>query len=311
MAGMTDSANLTHGPHRGSAFDDPWKRLPIITITALAAWLVLLGICGMLLGGMIPGAAETPAIEAQLVILPGTSSAGRGSHVKESKYPGIEDTNNSVSAIGPVPQAVHHRSSMAAAYPVAPIFHALPAATRAKSSIREHRPHRRELARTKIDQAEHQDSAERPPMQNHAAPAAPANSVGQLAKAEAIMAPSVNKRIGPGSLGGGSSAEPASQAPPGANGGDSGNGYGPRPIYAPVPAIPDDMRDRVMEVTAVVRFHVARDGTAKVVLVTRTEYMTLDRLILDTLRNWRFQPAMRNGATVESDAEVRVRITVQ
>jgi protein TonB len=71
------------------------------------------------------------------------------------------------------------------------------------------------------------------------------------------------------------------------------------------------MRDEVMQAIAVARFHVARDGSATVSLVTRTDFEALDQLILDTLSHWRFQPAVRDGVAVESDAEVRLRIAVQ
>ena len=71
------------------------------------------------------------------------------------------------------------------------------------------------------------------------------------------------------------------------------------------------MRDEVMQATAVARFHVAPDGSATVALLTPTDFAALDQLILDTLSHWRFQPAVRDGVAIESDAEVRLRITVQ
>jgi hypothetical protein len=53
------------------------------------------------------------------------------------------------------------------------------------------------------------------------------------------------------------------------------------------------------------------DGSATVTLVTPTEFSELDKLILETRRHWRFQPALRKGAAIDSDAEVRLLITVQ
>jgi hypothetical protein len=95
------------------------------------------------------------------------------------------------------------------------------------------------------------------------------------------------------------------------NGSGARGGSGARAIYAPVPSIPDDMRDEVMQATAVAHFHVAPDGSATVALTTPTDFAALDQLILDTLSHWRFQPAVRDGVAIESDAEVRLRITVQ
>ncbi|HTT74905.1 MAG TPA: TonB family protein [Candidatus Binataceae bacterium] len=71
------------------------------------------------------------------------------------------------------------------------------------------------------------------------------------------------------------------------------------------------MRDEVMQATAVVRFHVLRDGSANVTMVTSTEYSELDELILATLRQWRFSPAVRDGVKIDADAEVRLLVTVQ
>jgi protein TonB len=71
------------------------------------------------------------------------------------------------------------------------------------------------------------------------------------------------------------------------------------------------MRDELMQATAVVRFHVERDGKATVALITPTEFSGLDQLILETLRKWRFHPALKNGTAIDSEAEVRLLITVQ
>lgn len=97
----------------------------------------------------------------------------------------------------------------------------------------------------------------------------------------------------------------------GVGGGFGTGGSGPRAIYSPVPNIPDDMRDEVMQATAVARFHVGRDGSATVTLIASTEFSELDELIIDTLRKWRFHPAVKNGVAIDSEAEVRLRITVQ
>jgi periplasmic protein TonB len=95
-------------------------------------------------------------------------------------------------------------------------------------------------------------------------------------------------------------------------GGGSSNGNAePHLICAPIPSIPDDLRDEVMQATAVVRFHVRSGGEATVALVTSTDYSERDELILDTLREWRFAPAVRNGVKIDSDAELRLLVSVQ
>jgi periplasmic protein TonB len=96
------------------------------------------------------------------------------------------------------------------------------------------------------------------------------------------------------------------------SGGAYGNGGdGPQAVYAPAPTIPDDMRDEVMQVIAVARFQVSHDGTAKVTLLNPTEYSELNDIILDTLRRWRFKPALNNGVAIDSVADVRLLISVK
>jgi Gram-negative bacterial TonB protein C-terminal len=90
------------------------------------------------------------------------------------------------------------------------------------------------------------------------------------------------------------------------NGGDR-----PRAIYAPVPSIPDDMRDELMQATAVARFKVSHDGRATVVLLSETDFSELNDIIIDTLRKWRFLPATKDGVAVDSEADVRLLISVR
>ncbi len=97
----------------------------------------------------------------------------------------------------------------------------------------------------------------------------------------------------------------------GSGGGYGTGGDGPEAVYAPAPAIPDDMRDQVMKVIAVARFEVSRDGTAKVTLLNATDYSELNDIILDTLKQWRFKPAMNDGVAIDSVADVRLVITVK
>jgi protein TonB len=71
------------------------------------------------------------------------------------------------------------------------------------------------------------------------------------------------------------------------------------------------MRDEVLEAVAVAHFRVLHDGRAIVSLAKPTDFSRLNDIILDTLREWRFHPAMNKGVAVDSEAEVRLLITVQ
>lgn len=91
-------------------------------------------------------------------------------------------------------------------------------------------------------------------------------------------------------------------------GSDSG---GARAIYAPKPAIPEDLRDQAFRTVAVARFKVSSDGSIQVALVKPTDNPELNQVLLNTLRQWRFFPAMKGGVAINSQFEVRIPISVQ
>ena len=78
-----------------------------------------------------------------------------------------------------------------------------------------------------------------------------------------------------------------------------------------MPEIPDELRQDALNAVAIVRFHVATDGTATVELVQPTPHPRLNRLLLDTLKNWRFFPAIKDGQPVESVYPLTFRFEVQ
>ena len=135
---------------------------------------------------------------------------------------------------------------------------------------------------------------------------------------KSVVAPGTQKAIatngvggGGSGLGGGNGSGEGIGSGRGTGPGFGTGGSGPRAIYAPAPTIPDDMRDEVLQAIAVARFEVSHDGTATVTLLITTDSSELDDIILDTLRKWRFLPAMKNGVAVDSEAQVRLLITVK
>ena len=84
-----------------------------------------------------------------------------------------------------------------------------------------------------------------------------------------------------------------------------------RAIYQPLPQIPDALRRRDVDVVAVARFQVAADGSAAVELVQPTFDTALNHALLETLKTWRFFPALENGRPVASTVELRIPISVR
>ena len=65
-----------------------------------------------------------------------------------------------------------------------------------------------------------------------------------------------------------------------------------QPSVQPLPVIPDDLRQEAMTEVATARFHIAVDGSVTVELVKPTQNPRLNRLLLETLKVWKFTPAI-------------------
>jgi periplasmic protein TonB len=86
---------------------------------------------------------------------------------------------------------------------------------------------------------------------------------------------------------------------------------GARAIYQPRPDIPEALRRQSLEVIAVARFRVAANGTADVELVQPTGSPELNAALVDSLRRWRFFPAMDGGKPVAATLDIRIPISVR
>jgi protein TonB len=118
-------------------------------------------------------------------------------------------------------------------------------------------------------------------------------------------APALEPAPGAGTGGGPASSEGS------AGGGIGSDTIGARALYNPTPEIPDDLREDVIEAEAIARFTVSYDGTAAVTLEKPTSNPRLNQVLLDTLKQWKFSPAIKNGVAIESSFEVRIPISVQ
>lgn len=270
-----------------TGLDDFRLRVPFAALTAVLLWLGILIAFSLLLNRTSPVMQDDAPVAVELLDL-GLAGGGGGSPLETSKGP---------------PQP----SAGTVAKKVSTHLTAPPAPSRVLHKAPEHK-----FKMVKGPASAHQSS------QTYRAP--PSSPPHTLAKAEPSSASSSESIKGGRALGGtnagrgtgsGSGNGASAGAGSGSGGGFGNGGSGPRAIYAPVPTIPDDMRDEVMQATAVVRFHVSRNGSADVMIVTSTEFSELDELILATLRQWRFSPAVRDGVKIDADAEVRLLVTVQ
>jgi protein TonB len=84
-----------------------------------------------------------------------------------------------------------------------------------------------------------------------------------------------------------------------------------RLLSQPLPVLPDDLREMAYRAEALARFAVHPDGTFDIRLVTPTQNPRLNQILLETLRKWRFFPAMDNGYPVESHQDVRIHFNVE
>jgi len=266
--------------------DQPWHRLPAIVGVSLVIWWGVLVAFGLFLKLAAIAPPSPEPIEAHLIDLPvsGLRGGGGGS-------PGATHVSPARKIANPIP--------IAKAKPKMPhVARPHPVRTVTDDILRSP-----ELAKTR-------------PI---APPATPDNSK-LTSKTHVISSPPVaqpNGTVGSGEggVGNGTGTGTGNGVGPGsgtgAGGGFGSGGSGPEPIYAPAPTIPDDMRDEVLEAVAVARFQVSSNGNFVVSLTKPTDFSRLNDIILETLRTWRFHPASRNGVAIDSDAQVRLLITVQ
>jgi len=100
-------------------------------------------------------------------------------------------------------------------------------------------------------------------------------------------------------------APPVASAPP------SGGNMGARALYQPLLEIPEDLRRRAINLVAVARFRVSVNGSTEVELIEPTPDPSLNRALVETLRKWRFFPAMESGKPVASVVDIRIPVSVR
>lgn len=92
------------------------------------------------------------------------------------------------------------------------------------------------------------------------------------------------------------------------NTGLGADNHGAQAQYKPDPKIPDDLADGVADMAVGVRVHVAADGTTVVELSKRTPDPRVNKIVLDTVRQWTFTPAVQAGKSIASTVDLSIRL---
>jgi protein TonB len=263
-------------PYWREDFDQPWRRLPWIILGALIAWIVLLSAFARMLEEHAPPPPPPEPIEARIVELPPPTAGLQG--------------GGAPASAGPI---THH--------PAAPKPKPLPI-VKPPPTIHHH------VKKT----------VRRNPMA--IVPPSPFGTARHIEHPEPVAPPIASKGPAGGATEHGGASVSSSGNGSGGVAGGTGSGSaaglgsdssGARAMYAPKPTIPDDMRENPFSTVAVARFIVSPEGEVDVTLIKPTPNPRLNQILLDTLKQWKFFPAMRNGVAINSEFEVRIPIAVQ
>ena len=127
----------------------------------------------------------------------------------------------------------------------------------------------------------------------------------------APAAPNEGQATAAGNTSANSGAQAGSNDKKGSSHGSMYANSGARAIVHPKPQIPDDMREETFKFAPLARFHIAADGSFKVELVKSTPNPRLNRILLDSLKKWRWFPEIMNGKPVASTKDIVVNIEVK
>jgi periplasmic protein TonB len=149
------------------------------------------------------------------------------------------------------------------------------------------------------------------PKKIEAPPAIPASPEGTLKGKETESAGPPSAGTGAAAGGEAAGGGAGSGTGEGSGGGLGSDSVGARAIFAPVPKIPDDLREQIFQAEAVAQFTVSYDGTVKVTLIKPTPNPRLNQILIDTLQQWRFFPAVKGGVAIDSVFDLKIPISVQ
>jgi TonB family protein len=82
-------------------------------------------------------------------------------------------------------------------------------------------------------------------------------------------------------------------------------------LDSPSPEIPSEMKDEAFKTGVTARFNIAADGKVAVALLSSSGNEDIDKIVLDTLKKWKFQPATVNNEPVASSRKLKIELEVE
>jgi len=251
--------------------DSPWNRLPWTLPVALLIWAAALWALAFFMGKPSSRPVDQAPIDAQFIE---QFMPVATEDIGPGRAAGAPDTSQPESRTEPQP------------------------APKPENNIKEQ--HRKPVVKPPAHIARQHPKPVVRPSANAAAPAATDAGPPREEQGGAVGEPSAN--IG------------AQGGSPYGKGTSTGSMYansGARAILKPLPQIPDDLRRDAFNSSVLARFHVGADGSAEVELTQSTLNVRLNRIVMETLKKWRFMPAIKNGKPVASVEEILVKIEVK
>jgi protein TonB len=81
-------------------------------------------------------------------------------------------------------------------------------------------------------------------------------------------------------------------------------------IECPRPEIPAELHEQCFKSCCIARFMIKDDGKYSVKLISSSGSEQVDDIAIDTLRRWKFKPALLDGKPVDSSRKIRVEFQV-
>jgi protein TonB len=82
-------------------------------------------------------------------------------------------------------------------------------------------------------------------------------------------------------------------------------------IDSPKPEIPEDFKDEAFKSTVTARFSIAADGKFTVKLLDSCGNEDIDKLVLATLKKWKFKPATVDDKPVACSRKLKIELEIE